>query len=81
LPDGSIGWFAARFAERAQRPLRTERLTAEVTVREGPGSSAAPMEQVGRGTGVSVLGRFADYLYVQTPEGRTGWVAAAEGSR
>ncbi len=81
LPDGSTGWFAARFAERARRPLRTERLTAEVTVREGPGSSAAPMEQVGRGTGVPVLGRFADYLYVQTPEGRTGWVAAAEGSR
>ena len=81
LPDGATGWLAARFAERARRPLRTERLTAEVTVREGPGSSARPMEQVGRGTGVPVLGRFAEYLYVQTPDGRTGWVAATEGAR
>ena len=81
LPNGATGWLSARFAERARRPLRTERLTAEVMVREGPGSTAPPMEQVGRGTGVPVLGRFAEYLYVQTPEGRTGWVAAAEGTR
>ena len=61
--------------------FRSERLTAEVTLREGPGSSARPIEQVERGTGVPVLGRFAEYLYVQTPEGRTGWVAAGDGTR
>ena len=81
LPDGATGWLSARFAEPAERPLRTERLTAEVTLREAPGSSAPPIEQVGRGTGVPVLGRFADYLYVQTREGRTGWVAAGESTR
>jgi murein DD-endopeptidase MepM/ murein hydrolase activator NlpD len=81
LPDGATGWMPARFAERATRPVRTERLTAEATVRDGPGSSAAPMEHVVAGTGVPVLGRFAAYLYVQTPEGRTGWVASGEGTR
>ncbi len=81
LPDGATGWIAAKFAERARSPLRTERMTAEATVRESPGSSAAPMEQVSSGTGVPVLGRFSTYLYVQTPEGRTGWVAAGEGAR
>ncbi len=81
LPDGVTGWFAARFAERASRPLRTQRLAAEATVRERPEPQASPMEQVERGTGVPVLGRFAEYLYVQTPEGRTGWVAAGEGTR
>ena len=81
LPDGATGWIAAKFAERAERPLRTERMTAEATVREGPGAGAAAMEQVSQGTGVPVLGRFATYLFVQTPEGRTGWVAAGEGAR
>ena len=81
LPDGVTGWIASRFAERANRPLRTERLTAQATVRERPRSGAAPMEQVERGTGVPVLGHFAEYLYVQTPEGRIGWVAASEGAR
>ena len=81
LPDGVTGWFSARFAERATRPLRTQRLASEATVRERPAPLSSPMEQVERGTGVPVLGRFAEYLYVQTPEGRTGWVAAAEGTR
>ena len=81
LPDGAIGWIAARFAEQARRPLRTERLVAGTTVRARPLHGAPPMEQVDRQTGVPVLGRFAEYLYVQTPEGRTGWVAATEGAR
>ena len=81
LPDGATGWIAAKSAEPTARPLRTERITAAATVRESPESTAAPMEQVSPGTGVSVLGRFATYLYVQTPEGRTGWVAAGEGAR
>ncbi len=81
LPDGASGWMSARFAERAQRPLRTERRLEVVTVREAPGSAAPAMESVAAGTGVPVLGRFADYLYVQTPGGRTGWVAAEDGAR
>jgi hypothetical protein len=52
-----------------------------VTVRALPGSAAPAMESVAAGTRVPVLGRFADYLYVQTPAGRTGWVAADEGAR
>ena len=81
LPDGSTGWLTARLAESAQRPVRTERSEAVVTVREGPGSAAAAMESVAPGTAVPVLGRFADYLYVQTPGGRTGWVAMDDGAR
>jgi murein DD-endopeptidase MepM/ murein hydrolase activator NlpD/SH3-like domain-containing protein len=77
LPDGGTGWFSARFAEPVERPLRTERRSGLVTVREGPRATAAEMESVAPGTGVPVLGRFADYLYVQTPAGRTGWVSAS----
>ena len=80
LPDGSVGWFSARLVERAERPVRTERRPAVVTVRERPGSASPAMESVAAGTVVPVLGRFADYLYVQTPGGRTGWVAAEDGA-
>lgn len=81
LPDGSTGWLSARLAERAERPVGSERRTDMVTVRALPGSAAPAMESVAAGTRVPVLGRFADYLYVQTPAGRTGWVAADEGAR
>src|SRR5687767_9256660 len=81
LPDGSTGWLSARLAESTRRPVRTERSVAVVTVREGPGSAAPAMESVAAGTRVPVLGQFADYLYVQTPGGRTGWVAMDDGAR
>jgi murein DD-endopeptidase MepM/ murein hydrolase activator NlpD len=81
LPDGTSGWLSARFAESAQRPVGSERRTDVVTVRSLPGSAAPAMESVAPGTRVPVLGRFADYLYVQTPAGRTGWVAADDGAR
>ena len=81
LPDGASGWISARFAEPAERPLRTERRSAMVTVRESPGPTSAEMESVAAGTRVPVLGRFADYLFVQTPEGRTGWMSAADAGR
>ena len=81
LPDGSTGWLSARLAESAERPVRTERRTDALTIRVGPGSAAPAMESVAPGTSVPVLGRFADYLFVQTPAGRTGWVAADDGAR
>ena len=81
LPDGSSGWLAARLAEPAERPVGSERRADVVTVRAMPGSAAPALESVAAGTRVPVLGRFADYLYVQTPAGRTGWVAAGDGAR
>ncbi len=81
LPDGSVGWLSARLAESAVKPLRTERTSDVVTVREGPGLASPAMENVAAGTRVPVLGRFADYLYIQTPAGRTGWVPAENGAR
>ena len=81
LPDGSSGWLPSRLAEPAERPVGTERRSDVVTVRAGPGSAAPAMEDVAAGTRVPVLGRFADYLFVQTPAGRTGWVVADDGAR
>ena len=77
LPDGATGWLAASSAEPAHRPVRTERRAAAVVVRQGPLAAAPPLENVAPGTQVPVLGRFADYLFVQTPAGRIGWLAEA----
>ena len=80
LPNGAIGWLAASSAEPARRPVRTELRAAESVVRRGPIADAPPVESVAPGTQVPVLGRFADYLFVQTPAGRTGWLAT-DGAR
>jgi murein DD-endopeptidase MepM/ murein hydrolase activator NlpD len=80
LPNGAMGWLTASSSEPAERPVGTERRTAEAVVRQGPGAGAPPVESVAPGTRVPVLGRFADYLYVQTPAGRTGWLVD-EGAR
>jgi murein DD-endopeptidase MepM/ murein hydrolase activator NlpD len=79
LPDGSTGWLAAASAEPARRPVRTELRSAAAVVQQGPVAEAPPVESVAPGTQVPVLGRFADYLFVQTPAGRTGWLAADGG--
>jgi murein DD-endopeptidase MepM/ murein hydrolase activator NlpD len=75
LPNGAMGWLTAAAAEPVARPVATERRTAEAVVRQDPVPGAPAVESVAAGTQVPVLGRFADFLFVQTPEGRTGWLA------
>ena len=77
LPDGSSGWITARLAEPVVRALRSEQASSAVAVRERPSAGASLMESVPRGASVGVLGQFGGYLYVRTPEGRAGWLAAA----
>jgi murein DD-endopeptidase MepM/ murein hydrolase activator NlpD len=77
LPDGSTGWISARETEPLARALRTEQLPSTLAVREQPAAAAALMELVPGGARVSVLGQFAGYLYVRTPEGRAGWLTSA----
>ena len=43
-------------------------------MRERPAFGAADMDSVRSDTTVSVLGRFADFLYVRAPSGRAGWM-------
>jgi hypothetical protein len=39
-----------------------------------PEHSAIVMESLDAGAELPVLGEFRDFLYVQTPEGRVGWM-------
>jgi murein DD-endopeptidase MepM/ murein hydrolase activator NlpD len=78
LPDGSSGYLAASGTAAAGTPVdRVRRQTAAVVLAH-PTLLAAAVDSVGAGTDLPVLGRFDRYLFVRTPSGRTGWLAAGD---
>jgi SH3-like domain-containing protein len=72
LPDGAIGYIAARGAEAADDPVSSASLDASASVFAAP--AGIVMAEVRRGDVVPVLGRFGDYLLVRGPDGRDGWL-------
>lgn len=74
LPDGGLGYVAARLTEAAELPLETRLASAGGQVRTEPAVDAPVMETLDAGTEVPVLGRFGDFYYVRGPTGRTGWL-------
>lgn len=77
LPDGSSGFVAGRVTEDLGGPLRTERLAQRSTLQAEPRPGSPVMETIREGTEIPVLGTFGEYLLVQPPGGRAGWVAQA----
>ena len=75
LPDGQDGFVAARLTEATNLPLRNQVIANASDLVSGPSLTAPVMESVEAGTGVSVLGSFDGFLYVQSPRGYTGWMA------
>jgi SH3-like domain-containing protein len=76
LPDGQVGFVAARLTEAVNEPLRSQVVVQTSAMVSGPRDSAPIVEAVEAGTGVSVLGTFDGFLYVQSPGGNTGWMAS-----
>jgi murein DD-endopeptidase MepM/ murein hydrolase activator NlpD len=74
LPDGTSGYVTARGVEPVNGPLKREPVSAEQPVFDQPSVRASVMERIEPGEEVLVLGRYGDYLYVETPKGRTGWL-------
>jgi murein DD-endopeptidase MepM/ murein hydrolase activator NlpD len=79
LPDGQDGFVAARLTEATNLPLRNQVIANASDLVSGPSLTAPVMESVEAGTGVSVLGSFDGFLYVQSPRGYTGWMAGDSG--
>lgn len=75
LPDGRVGFVSARQTESTGKPLRRERVDGAVAVLSAPAPSAASVERLAAGDPVDVLARFGDYLYVESANGRIGWLA------
>lgn len=77
LPDGGVGYVAAGLTEPADEPLASQVAAGAETVHAGPAAEAPVMSRLRQGTEVPVLGRFGGFLYVRSPEGRTGWLREA----
>lgn len=76
LPDGQSGYVYARSTEPADVAIRRERLTASAPLRDRPAATAVVIDNLGADVTVPVLGRFDDFLLVEGPDARTGWLLA-----
>jgi SH3-like domain-containing protein len=76
LPDQSEGWVRVAALERADAPLRRDRLASAAVVRARPAPDAAAVRTVAAPIDAPVLGRFAGYVLVELEGGTRGWVAA-----
>jgi murein DD-endopeptidase MepM/ murein hydrolase activator NlpD/SH3-like domain-containing protein len=75
LPDGSRGFVASRLTEDLENPIRLERLVESQSLQAQPRPDAPVMDELPEGVEVPVLGTFGDFLFVQSPSGRAGWMA------
>ena len=73
LPDGSAGFVSARLTESTGQPVRTLR-AATVKLLDRPTVTAAAIADLEVQPRLPVLGRFDDFLFVRTSDGREGWI-------
>ena len=74
LPDGAIGYVSASAIEPVT-PLRSEPLVDPARVLDRPEVRGTLIDELLPGVHVPVLGTFGEFLYVQTPAGRNGWLS------
>jgi hypothetical protein len=78
LPGDSTvnGFVPARDVEAAVRPLRSTRLAGGAYLRSAPTRVAPPVDTVGAGDVVSILGHAAStaFVLVREPHGRVAWM-------
>ena len=75
LPDGRDGFVAARLTEAVVEPLRREFVENASALFSSPSHVAPVMENVEAGTEFAVLGSYEGFLFVQSLDGNTGWLA------
>ena len=75
LPDGRDGFVAARLTEAVVEPLRRQLVENASALFSSPSHGAPVMENVEAGTEFAVLGSYEGFLFVQSLNGNTGWLA------
>jgi hypothetical protein len=58
------------------QPIERESIAAERSILDQPSRRAAIVERVAPGGEIPVLGQYGDYLYVEAPSGKSGWMPA-----
>ncbi|MDA0330219.1 MAG: M23 family metallopeptidase [Gemmatimonadetes bacterium] len=77
LPDGAMGYVAARLTESADQPVASQVVASGESLRTRPDLGAPVRATLEFGTEVPILGRFDGYLYVRAPDGFTAWIQDA----
>ena len=79
LPDDVQGYVAARLTEEVSEPLERRTVSGITqTAWINPTSNGHPFAELGRGTEVSILGRFDGYFYALDPVGNPVWLKTEE---
>lgn len=74
LPDGRVGYVAARATEPAAKPLATVRPAQATVLLDHPSPRGVTIDSVAPREPLPVLGRYGDYALVKAEGGRMGWV-------
>jgi murein DD-endopeptidase MepM/ murein hydrolase activator NlpD len=74
-PDGTVGFVAASLIEPADTPIRSEVVVSGALLLTDPASTAVAVDRIDPGAEVPVFGTYGEFLFVQGPSGRVGWLA------
>ncbi len=75
LPDGSGGFVAAQLTESAGQPIQSAVIADGGVLLSQPQYAADEIEGLAAGLEVSVLGRYGEFILVQSPSGIAGWLS------
>ena len=74
LPDGGIGYVAARLTEPVDQPVSMQLALDGASVRQRPQAEAPLVAELDQRVELPVFGRYDGYLFVQAPGGHLGWL-------
>ena len=77
LPDGTVGYMAARLTESLEEPIGLENVSQASEAMALPEVDAPRVAGLAMGAELALLGRFAGYSLIQTDAGVFGWVQDA----
>ena len=80
LPDGALGYVAARLTEPVDEPVAAQLVMVGQRVRQRPQPEAPLVAMLSTRTELPVFGRYAGYLFVQAPGGHLGWIEGETAS-
>ncbi len=74
LPDGSSGYIPENQVELIRDAIQQEIVPEAIALLETPDKNAVHMMNVKSGDKFTVLGKYKEYIYGKTLEGRIGWI-------
>ena len=74
LPDGSSGYIQKNQIELVMEAIELKDIPEAIALLESPDENAVRMSDVRSGDKFAVLGRYKEYIYGKTIEGRAGWI-------